>query len=113
MQFLRGLRPNSLYSDVIKVHLRLLQGLNLRSKNKACVTASARVGTLSQNGYGTLQQASAHMLALERGLRNHDLVRITQSGLLRKLESLMLFSCILHWIPFGDHPLKLERYRED
>ena len=22
-------------------------------------------------------------------------------------------SCDIHWIPFGDHPLKLERYRED
>ena len=24
-----------------------------------------------------------------------------------------VFPKVLDWIPFGDHPLKLERYRED
>ena len=32
----------------------------LGAKKKACVAASARVGTLSQNGYGALQGALAH-----------------------------------------------------
>ena len=27
--------------------------------------------------------------------------------------AVLLFCCWTAWIPFGDHPLKLERYRED